>query len=108
MSQEKNFFVYMMTNWTGKILYTGMTSNLQRRYFEHLTKTHKGFTQKYNIDRLVYFEMFSDPQNAITSEKEIKKWRREKKNKLVETKNPEWEDLAISLNWKDPSASRSG
>lgn len=98
----------MVTNWTGNVLYVGVTSNLEKRYYEHKNKIVRGFTSRYNIDRLVYYEVYDDPENAILREKEIKRWRRDKKNKLVETLNPEWEDLAEQLNWKDPSASRSG
>jgi putative endonuclease len=78
-------------------MYVGMTNNLERRVYEHKHKLVKGFTSKYNVNKLVYFEQFSDAQAAIAREKEIKKWRREKKNNLVNASNPEWKDL--SLEW---------
>ena len=79
-------------------MYVGVTSDLARRMYEHKNKLVKGFTEKYNTHKLVYFEETSDVYAAITREKEIKKWRREKKNKLVVGANPEWKDL--SLDWE--------
>ena len=75
-------------------MYVGMTNDLERRVFEHKAKTASGFTEKYNVNKLVYFEETTDVQSAITREKEIKKWRREKKNDLVVKLNPEWRDLS--------------
>ena len=72
----------------------GVTSNLQRRLYEHKIKLVKGFTEKYNVDKLVYFEETADVQSALAREKEIKKWRREKKNNLVISVNPDWKDLS--------------
>jgi putative endonuclease len=77
-------------------MYVGMTNNLERRLFEHKTKMVDGFTKKYNVNKLVYFEETSDVHVAIAREKEIKKWRREKKNNLVISMNPEWKDLSDS------------
>jgi putative endonuclease len=74
-----------------------MTNNLERRVYEHKNKLIKGFSKKYNLNKLVYFEETEDVVAAITREKEIKKWRREKKNQLVDKKNAGWEDL--SLKW---------
>ena len=71
-----------------------MTNNLERRLYEHRNKIIEGFTKKYNVDRLVYYELFSNAEDAIRREKEIKKWRREKKDNLIMTLNPEWKDLA--------------
>ena len=93
-----NYYVYMLTNWNNKVMYVVMTNNLERRLFEHKHKLVKGFTSKYNINKLVYFEQSNDVQAAIAREKEIKKWRREKKNALVQKSNPEWKDL--SHEWK--------
>jgi putative endonuclease len=76
-----------------------VTNDLSRRIFEHKNKLNNSFTKKYNLDKLVYFELFSEINDAIRREKELKKWRREKKNKLVETMNPLWRDL--SLDFKD-------
>ncbi len=91
---EKTYYVYLITNWNNKVLYIGVTNNLERRLYEHKNKLIKGFTEKYNISKLVYFEQTSDIYSAITREKEIKKWRREKKNNLIESKNKPWEDLS--------------
>lgn len=79
------------------MLYTGVTSKLEGRVWEHRNHVIEGFTSKYKVNRLVYYEQFSDPISADTREKEIKGWRRQKKNKLVETLNPEWDDLVGSL-----------
>ena len=76
------------------MLYIGVTNNLERRLYEHKNKLIKGFTERYNINKLVYFEQTNDIESAITREKEIKKWRREKKNILVESTNKKWEDLS--------------
>jgi putative endonuclease len=75
-----------------------MTNNLERRIYEHKNKLVEGFTKKYNLDKLVYYEQYTDVNLAIQREKELKKWRREKKNKLVESVNPEWKDLTNELN----------
>ena len=91
---EKAYYVYLITNWNNKVIYVGMTNDLQRRIFEHKEKQVKGFTEKYNVHKLVYFEQTSDVETALNREKEIKKWRREKKDKLVEDTNPSWRDLS--------------
>ena len=78
-------------------MYVGMTNDLERRIYEHKNKLIKGFTEKYNVNKLVYFEDTNDVTTAIEREKEIKKWRREKKNELVLSINPSWKDL--SLYW---------
>nr|VFK24547.1 MAG: putative endonuclease [Candidatus Kentron sp. LPFa]VFK64944.1 MAG: putative endonuclease [Candidatus Kentron sp. UNK]VFK71339.1 MAG: putative endonuclease [Candidatus Kentron sp. UNK] len=94
MPKEYLYFVYLLTNWDGKVMYVGVTNDLQRRVYEHKHKLADGFTKKYNVNKLVYFEETNDIQAAIAREKEIKKWRREKKNNLVVKKNPEWKDLS--------------
>lgn len=78
-------------------MYVGMTNDLERRVYEHKNKTVEGFTKKYNVSKLVYFEETSDVWAAIAREKEIKKWRRGKKNTLVNSLNPDWKDL--STEW---------
>jgi putative endonuclease len=83
----------MLTSWNNKVLYTGVTNNLERRMYEHKNKLVKGFTEKYNVNKLVYFESTSDIKAAITREKQIKGWTRAKKNALIENLNPEWRDL---------------
>ena len=89
----KQYYVYIMTN-SSRTLYTGVTDNLVRRIYEHKNKLIKGFTQKYNITRLVYYEITSDVQAAIQREKQIKGWLRKKKIALIEATNPKWEDLS--------------
>ena len=93
----RDYFVYIMTNRSRVVLYVGVTGRLDGRVLDHRSHVVEGFTSKYRLDRLVYYEQFSDPISAITREKEIKGWRREKKNKLVASLNPKWEDLAESL-----------
>ena len=75
-------------------LYIGMTNDIKRRVYEHKNHLISGFTDKYNIDRLLYVETTSDPISAIKREKQIKKWRREKKVALIDSQNPDWKDLA--------------
>ena len=91
------FYVYMMTNRSRVVLYTGITNSLERRVWEHQRAEIKGFTQQYKVNRLVYYESFDDPLDAIAREKEIKGWRRSKKNALVETLNPKWSDLSSMI-----------
>ena len=88
------YYVYLLTNWNNKVLYLGVTNNLERRLYEHKKKLVKGFSEKYNVNKLVYFEETQDVTAAIAREKEIKKWRREKKNQLVNRMNPNWKDLS--------------
>jgi putative endonuclease len=88
----------MLTNRNNRVLYTGVTNDLYRRIYEHKHKLIDGFTKKYRVFKLVFFEFTPDVNSAITREKEIKGWTRQKKNALVETMNPEWNDL--SDNWK--------
>ena len=92
-----NYYIYILANWNNKVIYVGMTNNLERRIYEHKNKILKGFSSKYKLNRLVYFEVLNSPIEAIRREKEIKKWRREKKNKLIESMNKNWNDLSIEL-----------
>lgn len=95
MRKPKHFYVYIMTNGPrSHVLYTGMTNNLARRVFEHKGKLMPGFSARYNLTRLAYYERFVYPDVAIAREKEIKGWRRSKKIRLIETMNPHWYDLA--------------
>ena len=87
-----SYYVYLLTN-RSRTLYIGVTSDLTRRVYEHRQKKILGFTQKYNIDRLVYFEESADVRDAIAREKQIKGWTRAKKIALIESMNPEWQDL---------------
>ena len=96
MSQQ-NYYVYFLSNWNNKVLYIGVTNNLERRIVEHRQKLTPGFTEKYNVNKLVYFEQTNDVISALGREKQLKKWRREKKNALVNSVNPSWQDL--SAGW---------
>lgn len=90
-------YVYLLTNAHSNVLYTGVTSDLIRRVYEHKNKMVAGFTQKYNVDRLVYFEVCPDVVVAIAREKQIKGWSRKKKDALVNALNSAWADLYPSL-----------
>ena len=94
MSQSNNYYVYLLSNWNNKVLYIGVSNNLERRIIEHKQKLIPGFTEKYNVNKLVYFEHTEDVISAISREKQLKKWRREKKNALVSSVNPGWKDLS--------------
>jgi putative endonuclease len=94
---SRTFYVYMMTNRSRVVLYTGITNSLARRVWEHQNAEIKGFTKTYKVSRLVYYESFDDPRVAISREKEIKGCRRSKKNALVEALNPKWADLSGML-----------
>ena len=89
----KKYYVYIMTN-RSRTLYTGMTSDLKRRVYEHKHKLMPGFTSKYNITQLMYFEETTDVKAAIAREKQIKGWVRAKKIALIESINPDWQDLS--------------
>ena len=93
----KTFFVYMMTNRSRVVLYTGVPNSLERRLWFHRNAGLRSFTKRYKVDRLVYYESFSNASDAISREKEIKGWRREKKNNLVQTLNPRWKNLGKEL-----------
>jgi putative endonuclease len=100
MRPPKRFYVYIMTNGPrSHVLYTGITGDLLRRVFEHKNKLVPGFTSRYNLTRLAYYESFAYADVAIDREKEIKAWRRSKKIRLVESMNPHWYDLAE--RWMD-------
>ena len=92
----KTYYVYIMTN-KSRTLYTGVTNDLRRRVYEHQHKLVPGFTSKYNITQLAYFEETSDVRSAIAREKQIKGWLRAKKIALIESQNPTWRDL--STDW---------
>jgi len=86
--------VYFMTSKNNNVLYIGVTSNLEKRVYQHKTKAYKGFTEKYNCNKLVYFEVFTDIKQAISREKQLKKGNRKRKDDLVNSMNPEWNDLS--------------
>jgi len=89
----KSYHVYIATGQSNKVLYIGVTSNLKKRIFEHKEKLAKGFTEKYNVDKLVYFEETNSIEEAIKREKQMKKWNRGWKLNLINGFNPKWKDL---------------
>jgi putative endonuclease len=91
------YYVYLLTSRKGGPLYIGVTNDLVRRVHEHKSKAVPSFTSRYNIGRLVWFEMYDDPVSAITREKVLKKWRRPWKIALIEQENPEWNDLCDAV-----------
>ena len=88
------YFVYILSNWDDSVLYIGVTGNLQRRLYEHRNGFVDGFTKKYNLHKLVYYEYTNDVYSAISREKQLKKWVRAKKNALISQQNPGWKDLS--------------
>src|SRR5437763_1620080 len=103
---NRTYFVYLMTNPHNTVLYTGITSNLEQRVFQHKTKLYRGFTSKYNCEKLIYFEEFAEVEEAIKREKQLKKYRREWKENLINKLNPEWKDL--SEGWYDAKSLQFG
>ena len=101
----KQYWVYLLTNYDLTVLYTGVTNSLERRIWQHKNGTFGGFTKKYRCDRLVHFEEYGEIDQAITREKQIKGWTRAKKNALVNSANPEWNDLAADWYGEGPSPS---
>jgi putative endonuclease len=87
------YFVYILTNKYKNVLYTGFTDDLERRIYEHRNKVYKGFTAKYNVDKLVYYESFFDKASAMAREKQLKKYKKEWKKNLINKLNPNWNDL---------------
>jgi len=97
-TMDKHYYAYILTN-SKRTLYVGVTNNLIRRLYEHRHKLAAGFTEKYNISYLVYYEETTNVSSAIAREKQLKGWRREKKVGLIESLNPQWKDL--SLEWRE-------
>ncbi|MDO8578340.1 MAG: GIY-YIG nuclease family protein [Dehalococcoidales bacterium] len=97
MNSSKQYYVYIMTNHKNSVLYTGVTSNLQNRVFEHKSKLVEGFTKRYNLNRLVYYECGNDIEAAISREKQIKGGSRQDKIALIESFNRDWHDLSDEL-----------
>ena len=91
------YFVYILSNWNDSVVYIGVTSNLPKRLCEHRNGLADGFTKKYNVHKLVYFEETNDVYSAISREKQLKKWSRAKKDQLIKHQNPTWRDL--SQDW---------
>jgi putative endonuclease len=94
---ERQYCVYILTNQNNTILYTGVTNNLPRRTYEHKAKLVDGFTKRYNINKLVYYEVFDQIENAILREKQIKGGSRAKKVALIKSMNPKWLDLSLEF-----------
>jgi putative endonuclease len=101
------YYVYLLTNWNNKVMYVGITNNLERRLYEHKQNLVNGFTERYKVHKLVYYEQTDDVRIALEREKEIKKWRREKKNTLVIQTNPGWKDLSLEWQQKQDFSLRS-
>ena len=91
------YYVYILASRKDGVIYIGITNDIVRRIFEHRTKAVPGFTSKYDITRLVWFEIYDDPIFVISREKELKKWKRAWKIELIEAQNPEWNDLYESI-----------
>ena len=94
---SEQYYVYVLASRKHGTLYIGVTNDLIRRIYQHKTKAVRGFTKRYGVDTLVYFEIFDDPLSAIAREKQLKKWNREWKVQLIESKNPNWVDLSPTL-----------
>lgn len=94
---SKQYYVYIMTNVNHTVLYAGVTSNIEKRVYEHKNKSVSSFTSKYNISELVYFETYNNPAEAIRREKQIKAGSRKKKLQLINAQNPKWEDIAKQI-----------
>ncbi len=89
----QTYYVYILTNWSNKVLYVGVTNNIRRRLYEHQQGIFEGFTKKYHVHKLVYVEQCGEVRDAIAREKQIKGWSREKKDQLVESVNPNWNEI---------------
>ena len=97
ISMERQYCIYILTNQNHTVLYAGVTNNLPRRIYEHKAKLVEGFTKRYNVDKLVYYEIFGQVENAILREKQIKGGSRAKKIALINSMNPKWLDLSLEF-----------
>ena len=97
---DRSYYVYILANSNNRVLYTGITCDLERRIWEHKTRHIRGFTARYNVDRLVYYETFNDAVEAIQREKQITAGKRKAKIMLIKAANPEWTDLAEGMGIK--------
>ena len=97
MNKEKHSYIYILFNKRNGTLYTGVTSNLMKRIYEHKQKIVEGFTKKYSVDKLGYYEVYDDIESAILREKQIKAGSRKNKIKMIESINPEWKDLYYDI-----------
>ena len=94
MGEKKQYYVYILTNKSNEVLYIGITNDLERRTFEHKNKIVESFTKKYNLTKLIYYEITTDVESAIMREKQLKNWHRDWKINLINQFNPEWKDLS--------------
>ena len=94
---DKQYYIYIITNHEETVLYTGFTNDLIRRIYEHKNKLLEGFSSKYNLNKLVYYEVFDNPEDAIKREKQVKKWPRKWKLDTINKFNPDWVDLYESI-----------
>jgi len=94
MTEDRQYYVYILTNKSNNVLYIGVTNDLIRRIFEHKNKLVEGFAKKYNLRKLVYYEATDDIESAINREKQLKNWHRDWKINLVDQFNPDWKDLS--------------
>lgn len=99
---DRSYCIYIMTNKHNTTLYTGVTNNLFGRVDQHRNGEIKGFTQRYNLTKLVYYEVYEDATSAIMREKQIKSWKRNKKIELIQKDNPEWNDLFSEVDGSEP------
>jgi putative endonuclease len=97
MTVERQFYVYILASRKHGTRYIGVMNDLVRRVHQHRLKLVRGFSKKYGVDKLVYFEIFEDATSAITREKQLKKWRRDWKINLIESANPDWADVSLTL-----------
>ena len=104
MNSSDQYFVYMLASRKNSTLYIGVTNNLLNRVHQHKTNLVEGFTEKYGVHRLVYFEQYGDIRDAINREKRMKRWKRQWKINLIEKDNPEWKDLFDELTASCPYA----
>jgi putative endonuclease len=105
---QSKYYVYILTNKRNTVLYVGVTNNLERRYFEHLIKLNNGFTQKYNLNKLIFFQEFESNYEAILMEKKVKGWVRKKKEELINYNNPGWDNLMPNIDTGARSFDSSG
>ena len=93
------YYVYIMTNKVNTVVYIGVTNDIQRRLYEHKNELIDGFTKKYHLHKLVYNETYNDVKDALRREKQLKGWKRERKNALIQSVNPDWNDLSITMSF---------
>ncbi len=93
------YYVYIMTNKINTVVYIGVTNDIQRRLYEHKNELVDGFTKKYHLHKLVYNESYNDVKDALRREKQLKGWKRERKNALIQSVNPKWDDISVAMSF---------